>query len=133
MPAGGAEVAIEEEQLSAALYENAYEILNIMASLFNGDGAPHVRLDTCYAPGEALPGDVAAYVLAYVRRLDLDIGRQGLRPGTAVDPRGLTSPADRPGPGGWTSRTRHVTRVRVRDVSPRLGTAPGVRELCLGA
>ena len=81
MPAGGAEVAIEEEQLSAALYENAYEILNITASLFNGDGAPHVRLDTCYAPGEALPADVAPYVLAYVRRLDLDTAVKGYGPG----------------------------------------------------
>jgi len=77
MPAGAAEVAIEEEQLSEALYENAYEILNVTASLFNAEGAPHVRLDRCYAPGEPLPSDVAAYVLAYVRRLDLDATVKG--------------------------------------------------------
>jgi hypothetical protein len=77
MPPGGAEVAIEEEQLSPALLENAYEILNITASLFNVDGAPHVRLDRCHAPGEALPGDVAGHVLAYVPRLDLDVVIKG--------------------------------------------------------
>jgi hypothetical protein len=81
MPAGAAEVAIEEEQLSEALYENAYEILNVTASLFNVDGAPHVKLDRCYAPGEALPGDVAGYVLAYVRRLDVDVNVKGYGPG----------------------------------------------------
>jgi hypothetical protein len=81
MPAGAAEVAIEEEQLSEALYENAYEILNVTASLFNAAGAPHVKLDRCYAPGEALPADVAQWVLAYVRRLDLDVVVKGYGPG----------------------------------------------------
>lgn len=81
VPAGGADMAIEEGQLSAALYENAYEILNVTASLFNGDGAPHVKLDRCYAPGEALPADVAQWVLAYVRRLDLDVDVKGYGPG----------------------------------------------------
>lgn len=81
VPAGGAEVAIEEGQLSPALYENAYEILNVMASLFNVEGAPHVKLDACYGPGEALPADVAAWVLAYVRRLDLDVDVKGYGPG----------------------------------------------------
>jgi hypothetical protein len=81
MPAGAAEVAIEEGQLSPALYENAYEILNVTASLFNAEGAPHVKLDACYAPGEALPADVAQWVLAYVRRLDLDVDVKGYGPG----------------------------------------------------
>ena len=81
MPAGAAEVAIEEGQLSSALYDNAYEILNVMASLFNVGDAPHVKLDRCYAPGEALPADVAQWVLAYVRRLDLDVTVKGYGPG----------------------------------------------------
>ena len=77
MPAGGAEVAIEEGQLSQALFENAYEILNVMASLFNLPDAPHVKLDGCWAPREALPADVAQWVLSYVRRLDLDVDVKG--------------------------------------------------------
>jgi hypothetical protein len=81
MPAGAADVAVEEGGLSQALYENAYEILNVTASLFNAEGAPHVKLDACYAPGEALPADVAQWVLAYVRRLDLDVVVKGYGPG----------------------------------------------------
>jgi len=81
VPAGGAEASIEDGALSPALYDNAYEILNVMASLFNAEGAPHVKLDTCYAPGAALPADVAAWVLAYVRRLDLDVDVKGYGPG----------------------------------------------------
>jgi hypothetical protein len=77
MPAGGAEVAIEEGHLSQALFENAYEILNVMASLFNVGDAPHVKLDGCWAPRESLPADVAQWVLTYVRRLDLDVDVKG--------------------------------------------------------
>ena len=81
VPASGAEIAVEEGQLSAALFENAYEILNVMASLFNLPDAPHVKLDGCWAPGEALPADVAQWVLSYVRRLDLDVNVKGYGPG----------------------------------------------------
>jgi hypothetical protein len=77
MPAGGAELAIEESQLSEALFENAYEILNVMASLFNVGDAPHVKLDGCWAPGDAVPADVAQWVSSYVRRLDLDVDVKG--------------------------------------------------------
>jgi hypothetical protein len=81
MPAGGAEVAIEESQLSQSLFENAYEILNVMASLFNVGDAPHVKLDGCWAPGDTVPADVAQWVLSYVRRLDLDVDVKGYGPG----------------------------------------------------
>lgn len=77
VPAGGAEVAIEEERLSVALAENAREILNVTASLFNGDGAPHVRLDGCWAPGDGIPPDVARWVLSHVPRLDLTVDVRG--------------------------------------------------------
>ena len=81
MPAGGAEVAIEEGQLSPALFENSYEILNVMASLFNIGDAPHVKLDGCWAPRESVPVNVAQWVLAHVRRLDLDVDVKGYGPG----------------------------------------------------
>ncbi|GAA2726590.1 hypothetical protein [Cellulomonas aerilata] len=81
VPAGGADVAIEESRLSQALFENAYEVLNVMASLFNVGDAPHVKLDGCWAPGEAVPADVAQWVLSYVRRLDLDVDVKGYGPG----------------------------------------------------
>lgn len=64
----------ELRALSPALLENAGEALNVISSLFNAEGAPHVRLDVFYdAPSEPLPSDVAQWVRAYVRRLDLTV------------------------------------------------------------
>jgi hypothetical protein len=65
--------AVTESLLPPALSENAGELLNVMASLFNAEGAPHVRLDVLYEPRQPLPADVATWVLAYVRRTDLDV------------------------------------------------------------
>lgn len=76
-PSSAAEFAIEEGALSPALFDNDFEILNVAASLFNCDRAPHLKLDRCYAPGDPLPADVAQWVLAYVRRLDLDVAIKG--------------------------------------------------------
>jgi hypothetical protein len=73
VPAGGADAAIEDGRLSAALSENAGEILNVTAALFNVGDAPHLKLDAVYEPHGRLPGDVAQWVLAYVPRLDLDV------------------------------------------------------------
>jgi len=77
VPSGGAEFAIEEGALPQALFDNGAEILNVVASLLNVEGAPHLKLDRCYAPGQPLPSDVAKWVLAYVRRLDLEVSIKG--------------------------------------------------------
>lgn len=77
VPPSGAEFAIEEGALPAALFDNSAEILNVAASLFNFERAPHLKLDRCYAPGDPLPADVAKWVLAYVRRLDLGVSIKG--------------------------------------------------------
>lgn len=60
-------------------------MLNIVSSLFNLPGAPHVRLYETYPPGQALPSDVNALVHTLGRRLDLTLriagygeGRLGL-------------------------------------------------------
>lgn len=54
IPAGGAEASVEEGYLSATLRENAAEILNVMASLFNKDDHVHLKLaavcDAAQAP-----------------------------------------------------------------------------------
>jgi hypothetical protein len=73
VPARSAADAVAEGVLPPALSENAGEVLNVMASLFNTEGAPHVRLDALYEPGHPLPADVATWVPAYVRRTDLDM------------------------------------------------------------
>lgn len=68
IPAATSQAAIDDGFLPPALFDNAAEILNVMASLFNAEGAPHLRLYATYAPGETLPADVAKWVPAYVRR-----------------------------------------------------------------
>jgi hypothetical protein len=71
VPAREAANAIEERVLPQSLSENAGEILNVLASLFNAEGAPHVKLDGLYEPGSPVAADVAQWVLAYLRRTDL--------------------------------------------------------------
>jgi len=83
VPAATAQTAAAEESLPPALAENAGEILNVTAALFNVGDAPHLKLDQWYAPREPLPADVAQWVLAYVRRLDLEVTVAGYGSGVA--------------------------------------------------
>lgn len=59
-----AEDAIRNALVTQALYDNTYEVLNVTASLFNVEGAPHVRLAQVYAPREFPPEPVATIVQA---------------------------------------------------------------------
>lgn len=77
LPPGGVSESIEFGELSIPQLENFSEILNVMASLFNAEGAPHLKLSGVHGPGEALPNDVAPWVLAYVPRLDLELTIKG--------------------------------------------------------
>lgn len=72
VPVGGAELAVEERELSPMLQENLYEVLNICASLLNAAGHPHVKLYAVHHVGETPPADVAAFATVTGRRLDLD-------------------------------------------------------------
>lgn len=83
VPAATAQTAATEESLPPALAENAGEILNVTAALFNVGDAPHLKLEKWYAPREPLPADVAQWVLAYVRRLDLEVSVAGYGSGVA--------------------------------------------------
>ncbi|MFP3713997.1 hypothetical protein [Puerhibacterium sp. TATVAM-FAB25] len=77
VPAHASAEAAADGVLPPTLAENAAEVLNVIASLFNADGAPHLKLDTVHAPGAPLPADVASWALAYVRRTDLDVEVSG--------------------------------------------------------
>lgn len=77
IPAATAKACVEDGLISPALYDNTAEILNVAASLFNHDDAPHVRLYAAYAPRERLPVDVAGWVLAFVRRVDVELSIAG--------------------------------------------------------
>ena len=72
-----AEEVLRTELLSPALYDNASEILNVAASLFNAEGAPHVRLYEAYAPREILPADVDQRLRGMARRMDLELEVNG--------------------------------------------------------
>ncbi len=73
LPPGAGEAAIEDGELSEALRVNANEVLNIMASLFNVEGAPHLKLHAAYAPGEVLRPDVTQWATSTGSRLDLNV------------------------------------------------------------
>ncbi len=73
LPPGASEAAVEDGELSEALRVNANEVLNIMASLFNVEGAPHLKLHAAYAPGEVLRPDVTQWATSTGSRLDLTV------------------------------------------------------------
>jgi len=71
IPPGGAEAAIEDKELSPTVKENLDEVLNVLASLFNAQGEPHVKLYTTYTLGDTPPVDISAALRAFGRRLDV--------------------------------------------------------------
>ena len=73
VPVAGAEAAIEEGTLNDTLRENVYEVLNIGASLFNPEGATHLRLYDVHHAGAPVPGDVLVKAVALGRREDLAV------------------------------------------------------------
>ncbi len=81
IPAAVSNEDVAAGELSTDLLETAGEVLNVMAALFNKEGAPHLRLGTVHPPQTALPKDVAPWVMAYVARVDLAIDVPGYGPG----------------------------------------------------
>jgi hypothetical protein len=73
LPAGAAEDSIEEKTLFPNLAENVFELCNVLTSLLNREGAPHVRLYQVVYPGMDLPNDARAHLLALGKRLDLTV------------------------------------------------------------
>jgi hypothetical protein len=73
LPPGGVQDAVEEDrELSDLHVEALHEVVNVVAALFNTPGAPHSKLYRLYAPGEALPADLAQLAAGY-HRLDLAV------------------------------------------------------------
>ena len=73
LPAGAAEDSIEEKTLFPNLAENVFELCNVLTSLLNREGAPHVKLYQVIYPGMQLPNDARAHLLALGKRLDLTV------------------------------------------------------------
>ena len=81
LPKGGCEDAVEEGELSEMQVEVLHEVVNVFASLFNAGGVLHSKLDKLYAPGEAVPADIAA-LTGSTNRLDLDVTVAGYGSGS---------------------------------------------------
>jgi hypothetical protein len=74
--------AIAARDLTPTLHDNCYEVLNVLASVFNVPHAPHVRLYEMYGPKEVLPGDVAALGAVTGSRMDVALQIAGYGAGT---------------------------------------------------
>lgn len=77
IPPGGAEAAIEDKELSPTVKENLDEVLNVLASMFNAEGEPHVKLYSTYGLRELPPNDVIAISRQQGRRLDVNVSVGG--------------------------------------------------------
>lgn len=73
IPPGGADAALEDGALSPLLRENATEILNVLASVFNTDGAPHLKLYSVAGSGDELRPDVKALAVKAAPREDIAV------------------------------------------------------------
>ena len=73
IPPGGAQDCVAEGTMTAMIAENVTEVCNIMSSLLNRPGGPHIRMYQRFLPGEAPPTDATGYLLALGRRLDLNV------------------------------------------------------------
>ncbi|MDT4995082.1 MAG: hypothetical protein QOC94_1371 [Actinoplanes sp.] len=73
LPAGAAEDSIDEKKLTPVLAENVFELCNVLTSLLNVEGAPHIKLYQVSYPGMSAPADAVARLMALGRRLDLTI------------------------------------------------------------
>ena len=64
LPAGAAEDSIDDKQLYPNLAENVGELCNVLTSLLNREEVPHIKLHQVVYPGEPLPSDARAHLLA---------------------------------------------------------------------
>lgn len=76
-PRSSADDAIRAGLLPVQLGENIGEVLNVAASLFNADGAPHLRLLSVYGGDAPVPADVATAAKAPAPRVDLELDVSG--------------------------------------------------------
>ena len=63
--------AIAARELPSTMHDNCYEVLNVLAAVFNLPNAPHVRLYEMYAPNATLPPDIAALGAHLGTRMDV--------------------------------------------------------------
>lgn len=82
IPPGGAAACIEDGELSAVFGENLAEVCNVLTTLFNSNGGPHVKLHALHRDGEDVPADIVGHLQAIGNRLDLTVEVAGYGNGT---------------------------------------------------
>lgn len=78
---GGVDEAISNKEMSPALRDSCYEVLNVLSRVFNVAPAPHVRLYEMLGPQGSVPGDVAALSAAVGNRMDIELHVAGFGAG----------------------------------------------------
>ncbi len=73
VPAGAAADAIEEQYLPENLLENLSEVSNVLASVFQIPGNPHLRLSQMYRPINSADNDAVNLLYALGNRIDLKV------------------------------------------------------------
>jgi hypothetical protein len=71
VPKGALDDAIKAREMPKNVEENCYEVLNVLAAVFNLPNAPHVRLYEMHGPGAVLPPDVAKLGATVGSRMDV--------------------------------------------------------------
>lgn len=77
VPVGGAEAAIEDQYLPDNLVENLGEVSNVLASVFQIPGNPHLRLEQVYRPLNTAPEHAIQMLYALGHRIDLTVDVPG--------------------------------------------------------
>jgi hypothetical protein len=81
IPRGVVEEAITARTLPASLQTSCRAVLEVMAAVFNGPGAPRVKLYDMLGPNAPMPSDVAALSAAVGMRMDVTIEISGFGSG----------------------------------------------------
>lgn len=83
VPVTGANTAIENGELPAALYDNFFEVMNIFSSLFvDEQTGANLKLKTVYQPGMILPREAAMQMRGLGAREDFRLEVDGYGPGS---------------------------------------------------
>ena len=82
IPKGGADAAVEDKDLPANLYENAAEILNVLAAPLGEASGVHQRLSATFAPTDPVPTHVVACAATLGAREDVSLEIQGYGSGS---------------------------------------------------
>jgi hypothetical protein len=77
LPRGGAEDAVEGRFVPENVQENLGEVSNVLVSVFQLPGNPHLRLQTTYCPAASAPDQETQLLYTLGQRIDLELDVPG--------------------------------------------------------